>query len=783
MWTDSNVLANDFDETAYLRHSLHLPNFEAEQSRLNRCGEIVQQDIRTLVTENTDPLLRQVDSATKAEKEISDFRSVVGALGSAMKRLKHAVEDPHSAIQSNVIELQRTMRAVDTLRLLQKFLALVQKLPELVQVDVGRAARSLRDVEDILASNQLHGIETAERHFDSVTKLSAAIRSKAHELLKSATSTQNQADAATALQCFLSLGSLHKVIANFIAEHKRELTKTIMRELDAQSISQSIEQGASTDANKTRDTVFSKLELACGDIVHRVDSVMLLWKVLMKKKDPISHEPFHLAIKEGPVLLADLWSSVSQLLHERLSKFYKRGSFFLMIVAEYPRFFGALRSLISSVNDLLAAAGDRESGGRWLLATVEEPEKRFTALVQERHRDKMQQITVRLTTLIPNAGSESMHLDIAVDPARPQLPSAVTALDAKGLLKVFHQDVSAFRQDPHVLSLVLQQGIGSLQILCQRLQEALNKVHTHQLKSSFEGTAGQVFRFCIANAATTVYTDLGSIISLISADAGSEVNRQIVELKHLLRAFQEIVHHIIEPYFGGAMESLAATITSVVNDVSGEDSGLQRLTVTVGSVVSRFVLLLDRATPGLEDEENKLVETLLRTTVASSLLVRPLDPAALHHLLRCLVQVPQVVATIPHLPNPSTNHWRNQMKALKSLMAANEDSEQFEAHVSSVHPVIMMLHLSQRIPMSCFPSIGRLSGQGDKRVIEVVCDCLAGGSTSSAGEGRKMLLDWIARGFREYEQVSLDGAEEAKQRRWHLDTFQGLRRLIAAPEA
>lgn len=783
MWTDTSVLAYEFDETAYLRHSLHLPNFEVEQGRLNRCGEIVQQRIRTLITDNTEPLLAQVDAATKSEKEISDFRAVVGALDSSMKRLKHAVEDPHVAIQSNVTELQRTMRAVDTLRLLQKFLTLVQKLPELVQIDVGRAARSLRDVEEILGSNQLQGIEAAERHFDSVTKLSAAIRSKAHELLKSATSTQNQAEAAAALQCFLSLGSLHKVIANLVAEHKRELTKTIMRELDAQSIAQAIEQGTPTaDSNKTRDVVFSKLDLACSDIAHRLDSVMLLWKILLKKKDPISHEAFHLAVNDGPALLADLWTSVSQLLQERLSKLYKRGSFFLMIVAEYPRFYGALRSLVGSVGDLLSAAGDGESGHRWLLATTDEPEKRFIALVQERHRDKMQQVTVLLTTLIPTAGSETMHLDIAVDPARPQLPSAVTSLDTKGLLKVFHQDVSAFRQDAHVLSLVLQQGITSLQILGQRLQEALSKGQSTPAKCTFEGTAGQVFRFCIANAATTVFTDLGSTISLLSNDINPHVSRQIVELKAILRTFQEMVHHIIEPYFAGATESLVTTITSVVNDISGEDSGLQRFTVTVGSVVSRFILLLDRATPGLEDEENKLVETLLRATIASSLLLRPLDPVTLSHLLRCLVQIPQVIATIPHLPTPSTNHWRNQMKALKALMTANEDCEQFDAHVSSVNPVIMMLHLSQRIPMSCFPSIGRLSGQGDKRVVEVVCDCLAAG-TSPSSEGKKLLLDWVSRGFREYENVPLDGVEEAKQRRWHLDAFQGVRRLIISATA
>lgn len=779
MWTDSSVLSDDFDETGYLRHSLHLPNFEAEQNRLNRCSEVVQQNIRALVTDNTEVLLAQVDAATKSEKSISEFRSTVSSLGSSLKRLKHAVEDPHTSIQASVNELQRTMRAVETLRLLQKFLNLVQKLPELVQSDVGRAARSLRDVEEILGSNQLHGIDAAERHFDSVTKLSAAVRSKAHELLKSSMTSQNQADAAAAMQCFLSLGSLHKVVANLIAEHKRELTKIVMRELDAQAIAQVIEQSSAPgESNKIRDVVFTKLDLVFGEVIHRLDSIMLLWKILQKKKDPISHEPFHSAIKDGPALLSDLWTSISQLLHEKLSKLYKRGSFFLMIVGEYPRFYGLLRSLVNSVGDLIGASGDRESGQRWLLATTDEPEKRFVGLSQERHRDKMQQITVRLTTLIPTAGSESMHLDIAVDPARPQLPSAVTALDTKGLLKVLQQDVNAFRQDSHVLSLVLHQGIGSLSMLWQRLQEALSKTGVPQqqsLKNTFEGTASQVFRFCIANAATSVYSDLGSILSLLPAESGPEVNKQVIELKAILRTFQDIVHTIIEPYFAGACETLSVAVASVVNDVSGEDSGLQRFTVTVGSVVSRFVLLLDRSTPGLEDEENKLVESLLRSTLAASLLVRPLDPVTVSHLVRCLVQVPQIVATIPHLPTPSTNHWRNQIKALKSMVAASEDSAQFEAHIGSVNPIVMLLHLSQRIAMSSFPSIGRTSGLGDRKVVEAVCDALIGSSI----DARKLVLEWVGKGFREYESVSLGGSDEANLRRWHLESFQGLRNSVA----
>lgn len=770
MWNDSNLLAEDFDDNAYLRHSLHLPNFEVEQNRLNRCGEVVQQSIRALVSDNTEPLLTQVDAVSTAEKEISDFRSVVGNLGASMRRLKHAVEDPHAAIQSKVLELQRTMRVVETLRSLQRFLGLVQKLPELVAADVGRAARGLRDVEEILASNHLQGIDAAEKHFDTVTKLSASIRSKAHELLKSATSAQNQADAAAALQCFFSLGTLHKVVVNQIAEHKRELTKTIMRELDAQLIAQTIEQGSSNDPNKTRDVVFAKLDLVCGEITHRVESTMLLWKILQKKKDPISHEPFHSAIKDGSTLLSDLWSSVSQLVHERLCKLYKRGSFFLMIVAEYPRFYSTLRALVSSIGDLVGAIGDKDSGNRWLLLTVDEPEKRFIGLSQERHRDKMQQITIRLTTLIPTGGAEGMHLDVAVDPARPQLPSAVTALDVKGLLKVFQQDVTAFRQDPHVLSLVLEQGVGSLQLLGQRLQEALTKGQVAQLRSSFEGTAGQVFRLCVANAATNVYSDLSSVLSLLPSENGPDVSKRVADLKKLLRTFQEMVHSVIAPYFMGAAEFLAGAIMESIDDFG--DAALQRLNTKVGSVVSRFVLLLDRGTPGLEDEESKLVEMLLRLTVAKSLLARPLDPMTVSHLQRCLAQIPQVISTIPHLPTPSTNNWRNHIKALKMMIAASDSTDQFEAHIASVNPVVLLLHLSQRIPLSCFPSVGRVAGQSDNQVVEIICEGLAGSVV-----GRTQLSEWMSKGFREYENVSLE-ASGAKLRRWHLETFQALRKAL-----
>jgi hypothetical protein len=503
MISDAVLQNADFDEADYLKRALQLPSVEGEQARLSRCIEHIQNQIRVSIAENTEPLLQQVDSAIESERSVGLIRGSISSLSSSSQRLRHTIEEPFFQISAKLCEVRHAQEALECLRNVQRLLTIVPKLPELLTSDVARAARSLRDVEELLASGggQLHGIHVVDRQLDAVTRCSASIRSKAHELLKSSLIAHNQTELAVAIQCFFSLGTLARVASNVAAEHKREAVKVLVRELDPQAIS-----NAATDGKQLCDLTFAKLEAVLSDIVHRNSAVLLLWKVMTKRKDPTTQEFFASAFEDGAQhLLTDYWNAVASQLAEKIAKLAKRANIRAMIVAQYQRWFVTLRTFCKSCEELFGVLGKPELVETLLTDFTKDVEEEFATLSLERLRDKVQHIVARIATSTPSGGAENIVLDIQVDLGRPVLPSIVTSIDVKSVMKLISQDMTSHRQDQHTLTIVMRNAVVCLQQLKQKMSDAVQKLPLPPLPSvTGPPTATQVLHISMANACATL---------------------------------------------------------------------------------------------------------------------------------------------------------------------------------------------------------------------------------------------------------------------------------------
>ena len=750
MISDASLQNAEFDESEYLKRALHLPSVEGEQARLNRCIEHIQSQIRTVIAENTDPLLQQVDSAVDAERNVVLIRGSISSLTSSSRRLKHTIEEPFQQISSKLCEVRHSQQALECLRSVQRFLALVSKLPELLVSDVARAARSLRDLEDLLANGQLSGIHVVDRHLDTVTRCSASIRSKAHELLKSALSTHNQTELAVALQCFFSLGTLARVATNIVAEHKREAVKLLVRELDPQAIS-----NIATDGKTLCEITFAKLEASLSDIVHRNAAVTLLWKVITKRKDPTTQELFSTAFEGGAQqLVGDYWSAVSSQLQEKLAKLTKRANIHAMIVAQYQRWYIALKTFCRSSDELFSILGKSDMGDMWLGEMTKEIEEEFTTLSLEKLREKVQQISSRIGTAMPGSGAENIVMDLQVDLARPVIPAAVLSIDVKSLIKIISQEMSSHRQDQHILTIVMKNAVVSLQQLRQKVSDGVAKLPLPPMPSiTGPPTAAQVFHLSMANACATLFGDISNIVGVLPAVESGEEAAQYsaahTRLREVSNAFEAQTASILSPFFASAEHTLLKCVSSCSTETADATS-VEQLQNRANHIASRFLLLVDRSTPTVEQLNRKLVSRLALRAQVRVLLVRPISEAQRIFLSTFLTNLPTILQHVGQIDNSA----RLQLRAVRATVAS-VDGHTWTDSLSHIHSLLSLLAAVQRVPML---DLGPIYSEPTEKFTDMIESVITDSADAAA------LWETVRRAVSSYESKPLTDEKDAALR-------------------
>lgn len=392
MFTNEQFLSPDFDEEAYLQYALHTSSDggAAEQDRLATCMEQVKQSIQTVLADHSENMIEQVKATHKAQRDVATVRQSTDSLAKATSRLRLMIEEPYLNIRDKIQELENTNQAMETLRDVLKFISLISRLQEQsTGSDITRAARTLKELEDLLRTTDLRRIDVVEARMEVIEKAATTVRGKAHELLSmteflressagigavaagkgmGATPAVNKAvtDVGTALQCAHTLASLSRVLQGFMAERKREVMKAIMRELDYQSITEAIEeqhpQGGQQSAECTQEVLLRRIQTTLFITVQHTQCAILLWRILLRKQDPVTHVSY-LATLDSPVqLLVDYWATVTDKLRERLASLQKRANFQAALTTAYPRYHNLLESFLSSCG-AVGAAGEGAAAG------------------------------------------------------------------------------------------------------------------------------------------------------------------------------------------------------------------------------------------------------------------------------------------------------------------------------------------------------------------------------------------------------------------------------------
>ncbi|KAG5496387.1 hypothetical protein JKF63_02689 [Porcisia hertigi] len=388
MFSNEQLISPDFDEVAYLRYALRAASYSSEHARLESCIAEVKRGIRSTLAEHSDGLIDQARCTYKVQCEVAAVRRSTDSLQKASGRLRIMIEEPYMQLQSRVKELETTQEAMQLLQATLRFLSLTARLQEQLAatpaLDILRASYTLRELEEELQDGTIRSLQIVDAQMPTVERHATIIRNKTHDLLTmtelmappnvnggavtagSAASTaaftsRLATQVSTGLQCAYILRMLSRTVHGFMTERRREVLRTIMRELDAQAIEAHISSeydrlsrspvsghgGAVSEQAVTAHIVLLHIQKTLFIAVQHTQCVILLWRLLLQRRDPQTQEPYIFSIDSPVHLLVEYWSNITDKLRERLNSLQKRHTIRLALASAYPRYHHLVASFLS----------------------------------------------------------------------------------------------------------------------------------------------------------------------------------------------------------------------------------------------------------------------------------------------------------------------------------------------------------------------------------------------------------------------------------------------------
>ncbi|GET91663.1 hypothetical protein, conserved [Leishmania tarentolae] len=400
MFSNEQLISPDFDEVAYLRYALRAANYTAEHARLESCIAEVKRDIQSILSEHADGLIDQVKCTYKTQREVTTVRQSTDSLQKASGRLRIMIEEPYMQLQSRVKELEATQQVMQLLQSTVRFLSLTVRLQEQLTItssaDIVRSSYTLKELEEVLQDGSIRSLQVVEAQLPAVERYATMIRSKVHELLAMAELTTPPSDnggagavtsagastsrlatqVSTGLQCAYVLRILSRTVQSCMTERRREVLRTIMRELDAQAIEEHISSecdrlssssfsghsGAMSEQAVTAHVVLQHIQKTFFIAVQHTRCVILLWRLLLQRRDMQTQEPYLFSVELPVQLLVEYWSAITEKLLERLSSLQKRHTLRIALACAYPRYHHLVVSFLSRTDIAGVSEGALSAG-------------------------------------------------------------------------------------------------------------------------------------------------------------------------------------------------------------------------------------------------------------------------------------------------------------------------------------------------------------------------------------------------------------------------------------
>lgn len=595
-------LSDDFDPSQFASHALSdtKTTVQAQIDHLNRGIAVLESQLRHVVLQHRETLLARGSRVDIADVSLQRITLTLRSLQSVAARVQAEIMEPYKNLSMKAVQLRNLQRTVDLLRHAIYRTKLIERLKLNLKeqqddkgnplsndsLSLARTAKMLSDIHAAAAEADLSGIEVIDKEEEFVKNASLALYARIDTTLRSGLESMSQADVGTALQALYNLQELPSSVSAHVEGSISLIEKTFMAALDprkltlasSSSISLRSLPGVGKAQQEAFEAMFNKIQDACDMLERTVLSVWHLQRVLMKKRDPLTHELFIDVVTRAGVSspLDRFWegavTGVASAFKSCHGDTTQRGGLVRSaIVSSYPRIASMLETVCSKVLKGGTSGGPRISPLQIekLLAAPKELENLFLSGMRS-----------RLQTSISNAlptGSRS---------------TSIGALEIQSLVAKIHDELnfvssgaSSWGSLERLVTLVTARVIGwSMTEICSRLEmAAASGPEGRVVGSGCNASQGRNIALC--NAAYEIHRSIVSIAAKLPLPAVQVLVGPLEEL-------QQAQLDIIVPLFRAMVDRAQECIMKIHVLNLGADKGAEGSIIDTSPYVGDLVQML-----------------------------------------------------------------------------------------------------------------------------------------------------------------------------------------------
>uniref|UniRef100_A0A8C4EGZ7 Conserved oligomeric Golgi complex subunit 5 n=1 Tax=Dicentrarchus labrax TaxID=13489 RepID=A0A8C4EGZ7_DICLA len=584
----TDFLAEDFDVKTYTAQAIHHAVIAEQLAKLAQGISQLDKELHSQVVARHEDLLSQATGIESLEGVLQMMQTRISALQAAVDRIRTKIVDPYNKIVARITQLARLQVACDLLRRIIRILYLSKRLQGQLQGgsrEITKAAQSLNELDYLSQGVDLSGIEVIENDLLLISRARLEVENQAKRLLEQGMEIQNPTQVGTALQVFYNLGSLRETISSVVGGYRTTIQDNITRALDIKGLTQPsklVQLGAPgravlpTPGNTAafRAALWTNLEKLMDQICAACRQVQHLQKVLMKKRDPVTHVCFiDEIIKDGqPDILYTFWNDVTNTLSEEFHRATEASSFLKQAFeGEYPKLLRLYNELWRRLQQYSASLqGALTSGGGMdasldITATEADSQDLFTHGKQDYNPEKALKDSLQPYEAAYLSKSLSRLFDPInlVFPMGGRNPPSNDELDS--IIKTISSELNVASVDPNLSLAVAKNAAKTVQLFCVKSEQLLC---TQGDASQVIGplTEGQRRNVAVVNSLYRLQQAVAKIISgLGSCPAAAEE-----VLSSSLEGVQALMSSAVQPLLQSVSDSIEAIIITLhQEDFSG----------------------------------------------------------------------------------------------------------------------------------------------------------------------------------------------------------------------
>uniref|UniRef100_A0A669C5U9 Conserved oligomeric Golgi complex subunit 5 n=1 Tax=Oreochromis niloticus TaxID=8128 RepID=A0A669C5U9_ORENI len=479
----ADFLEKDFDVKTYTAQAIHHAVIAEQLAKLAQGISQLDKELHTQVVARHEDLLAQATGIESLEGKLPLFH-----------KIRTKIVEPYNKIVARITQLARLQGACDLLRRIIRILYLSKRLQGQLQGgsrEITKAAQSLNELDYLSQGVDLSGIEVIENDLLLISRARLEVENQAKRLLEQGMEIQNPTQVGTALQVFYNLGNLRETISHVVGGYHTTIQDNITSALDIKGLTQPAHpRGAPgravlpTPGNTAafRAGLWTNLEKLMDQICAASRQVQHLQKVLMKKRDPVTHVCFiDEIIKDGqPDILYTFWNNITTTLSEEFHKATEASSFLKQAFeGEYPKLlrlynelWRRLQQYSTSLQGALTSSGGMDASLD--ISTVEtDNQDLFTHGKQDYNPEKALKDSLQPY----EAAYLSRSLSRLFDPINLVFPMGGRNLPSNdeldSIIKTINSELNVASVDPSLSLAVAKNAAKTVQLFCVKSEQLL----------------------------------------------------------------------------------------------------------------------------------------------------------------------------------------------------------------------------------------------------------------------------------------------------------------------